>query len=72
MRNYLGPCVENHIAKWEHYRGELLLHMNDGQFKVNAASHSAPDEKDNRFAAAETKSPLYYLYIKFGQVSSTF
>ena len=46
MRNYLGPCVENHIAKWEHYRGELLLHMNDGQFKVNAASHSAPDEKE--------------------------
>ena len=45
MRNYLGPCVEKHIAKWEHYRCEVL-HVNDGQFKVNATFHSAPGEEE--------------------------
>ena len=45
MRSYLGPYVEKHIAKWEHHRCELL-HMNDGQFKVNATFHSAPGEKE--------------------------
>ena len=64
VRNYLGPCVEKHIAKWEHYRWELLSHMNDGQFQVNATFHSAPGEKEANLitSLSPTLKQRYYTF----------